>query len=1084
MKTEVILDLFRNNRAGLPPTEVAQVYETEYSKEREARKPGPWDVLRPNAGWFISCILLLWLVFRKSLEEWLKAVVDAIGEGFRRRFAGSRLFRGMALRCYQRDLIQKYALLQIPFSGKKLEMRKIFVPLKVMGATGADHVDAYRAMKESTRLMIVGPPGSGKSMLLKNLTLVYAEGRLNDFPDWPVPILLELHRLNEKPDLDLQRHLVDALARKGFPKADRFVERNLGQGTLMLLLDGLDEVNSAERPKVVGRIRDLMEMEKNRKCRVVITCRNAVYRGEFACDVDQTVEIVEFSDQQIRAFLRTWEPHMPRERSTEQLMQILRDRPRIMALARNPLLLTIIAYLYTDTPYVIPHSRTEFYRRATEVLLDIQHRERNVYEARAKQAVLQQLALFYQDSARQREQDRRSVDFRTVLDQVKGVLPRLNLSPEKDTGPLLSEIVDRTGLLLSIDGGQRYQFAHLTLQEYFAAEQLFDDGNGLFERFYKDGDTWRETVKLWCGLNHDSTSLVANVYAEDPVTALECLADAQQIDQGSSEQIVDSFKSQIAAGGDVEALARAFGAVASDSRPRGKAVLEFLEDLLDKAEDRARLQAAASALSYTNLPRAAEALARRYESGSEVRAALIRMGDLAVPSLRERALNGDVDALNDLLTIGTPQAAAVLVTAIYAPSPDTRAAAAWRLAVVLRQPDVEEALRQSPLTDDESGAEAIHWLWRPFAEPPGSTLPLIAGRVGEIIDKASYESLQDSDYHIDPRIAIPLIINNPQPIMKSITLMMQSFAGDKGRICDPSTGLEVRDMVSEMESQRMEMKVVSSIARHHRDAAKGGNSPQIQTEAASFLRWFYNSCELPAKDRALLNSLPYLGQVDLFSRFKAKRQPVPNDWGNLYRPVVYVFGAGWHRKAVVLAVIAAAIVVCFIAGREVYRMHAFVSWRSAAFILFSSLAIMYLFLIITITLDIEGFFHMTATLVVPMYLYLYMLMRILRRDFSDFKCSDYVEFITFLFVILIGAWAPAGAYLAAPYLIRSGYRWTTALACYVAFLIACALIYYAGYRRHQAAQNPLHGILDQPFAPTESRGQAAGVAASAAVSGN
>ncbi len=288
-----------------------------------------------------------------------------------------------------------------------------------------------------------------------------------------------------------------------------------------------------------------------------------------------------------------------------------------------------------------------------------------------------------------------------------------------------------------------------------------------------------------------------------------------------------------------------------------------------------------------------------------------------------------------------------------------------------------------------------------------------------------------------------------------------------------------------------QMKLVSSMARHHLDAAKGGNGPQIQTEAASFLRWFYNSCELPAKDRALLNSLPYLGQVDLFSRFKAKRQPVPNDWVNLYRPVVYDFGAGWHRKAVALAVIAAAIVVCFIAGREVYRMHAFVSWRSAAFIFFSSLAIMHLFLTITRSEDAHGytyvqdFFHVTAILIVPMYFYLLILVKISRREFSDlFDFRAFSNYIVCVFFILTGACVPAGAYLAAPYLIRSGYRWTTALACYVAFLIACALIYYAGYRRHQAAQNPLHGILDQPFAPTESRGQAASVASCAAVSGN
>ena len=44
------------------------------------------------------------------------------------------------------------------------------------------------------------------------------------------------------------------------------------------------------------------------QCRVVITCRKAVYKGEFANQVNRTLEVVEFSDQQILTFLRTWEP--------------------------------------------------------------------------------------------------------------------------------------------------------------------------------------------------------------------------------------------------------------------------------------------------------------------------------------------------------------------------------------------------------------------------------------------------------------------------------------------------------------------------------------------------------------------------------------------------------------------------------------------------------------------------------------------------------------------------------------------------------------------------------------------------------
>ncbi|MFN5751723.1 MAG: NACHT domain-containing protein, partial [Pseudanabaena sp.] len=117
---------------------------------------------------------------------------------------------------------------------------------------------------------------------------------------------------------------------------------------MLLLFDGLDEVNSSERPEVVQRIKDLIDQCS--KCRVLITCRTQVYKNEFSEVVDGTLEVVEFTDQEIQNFLQPWQSSMSADKSVEQLLRNLHDRPRIIALARNPLMLTIIAYLYTDTP--------------------------------------------------------------------------------------------------------------------------------------------------------------------------------------------------------------------------------------------------------------------------------------------------------------------------------------------------------------------------------------------------------------------------------------------------------------------------------------------------------------------------------------------------------------------------------------------------------------------------------------------------------------------------------------------------------------------------------------------------------------
>ena len=98
------------------------------------------------------------------------------------------------------------------------------------------------------------------------------------------------------------------------------MELGLKNGTLMLLFDGLDEVNTKERQRVVKQINDLLET--NNKCRAIITCRTAVYHHEFAEKTEQTLEIVEFSDQQIQQFLQPWQKDMPASKSIEQLIWV------------------------------------------------------------------------------------------------------------------------------------------------------------------------------------------------------------------------------------------------------------------------------------------------------------------------------------------------------------------------------------------------------------------------------------------------------------------------------------------------------------------------------------------------------------------------------------------------------------------------------------------------------------------------------------------------------------------------------------------------------------------------------------------
>ncbi len=881
MQISVVLKLYETNTVGLTAPEIAKIYEEEYLRLKKAKEADPWEQIIPKVGWVGFFLLILWTIFQESLKKWSETLVKNLWDKVYNRFAGINFLRGVALRRYQKALIEKHRELKIPFRSKALQMQEVYVPLKVVdGGHEKVEIDAYRTIAQSRRLMVKGAPGAGKSMLLKHIALSYAERGFAS--SWnPVPILLELHRLTDR-DKSINQYLVEALGRDEFPKAERFVEQGLKNGTFLLLLDGLDEVNSAERSHVVRQIKDLID--ECSKCRVLITCRTQVYRDEFREVVDHTLEVVEFTDQQIQSFLRPWQASMPPDKSPEQLLQNLHDRPKIMTLARNPLMLTIIAYLYTDTPFVLPHSRSEFYQKSTDVLLDQWHQEHNQFPARDKKSVLRHLALYNQDSGDHNLHDRRSVDYLTVIAEVKRVLPSLNIDEDKAES-FLKEIVERSGLLLEIDGGDRYQFAHLTLQEYFAAAKLIEDEPGLIARFEKDPDGWREVVKLWCGLANDSTNIIERIFAIDKNTAFECLADAQKVDQVIADRIIDDFKVNLAAGGQEELIAAAFGAVAADIRPRGKAVFKFLAETLATDTEQSRRLVAANALSMTNLPEAAKILAEQYKvNHAEVAQPLVRMGDLAVDQLRYLAESSYLQApdefhlraLDELYRIGTPKSANFLVRFLWHKEPKIANRVARHLASLLVLPAVEDSLHETDHAPTPSRILNISthatWIWEPFTEVANSKLPLIVSQIAYLLEDSSAADFLQPVPNFDPRIIIPLC---SIMMIDKIKLPKEIHSGTGFALEMTNVGDRLKESIAKLTDDTLGAEE----SRSHWRFLLSGIHPQLQLE--------------------------------LLSRLINSRRPQKSDWQQIFKPVKYNFSTSWHYRVILFCSGIASLIALF-----------------------------------------------------------------------------------------------------------------------------------------------------------------------------
>ncbi|EKU98647.1 putative NTPase (NACHT family) [Leptolyngbya sp. PCC 7375] len=697
---------------GITRRKLIALYEQEYFDQKQAQQSSPWQKFIPNVGWLVGLVSMAALACTTVLQSWINAQIAAINSWLYGKFLGITLFRNVVSKKYRAALKQNYEQLPMPFLKNRnhLKMEDVYIPLNISDGEQEEHkndlenttspetIDAYVAIAKHKRLIVTGEPGSGKSVLLKYLAWSYGSDKLNGLANRPIVILLELYRLSDVSldEAKLLEELVKTFDINQFPNAQQFVLQGLKNGLFLLLFDGLDEVNSDVRGHVSSVIRDFLK--KYEQCRVVITCRNTVYNEEFSGIVERKLEVAEFTNRQIRQFLKFWEPEMRQAgKSIKQMMEDIEERPLILRLAHNPLLLTLIAYLYTESDFVLPHSRAELYQKSASILLEKRQYKsyddyKYKYQADDKRRILERLALYIQNSSSNK--DLRSVTVGAAREEAKTTLIDVGLSQEQ-AREILDEIVERSGLFIKgkdkISGEEYYIFSHSTIQEYFAAAALKEQEAELIQQYEANPTAWQEVIKLWCSLANESTNVVRTVYKQDALMGFECLAEARQINPTLVNQIIDYFKPKLNELQPNDTLVQTFGTVAASKDDPGIAVFDFLAlKLYERNASDVFRNAVASALSRTNLPEAAKHLVNEWKGRREP---IVRMGDLAVPALKKQAHKANLRAQDDLYRIRTPDAIDALVSLLWHEEGFIANRAAQFLGRLLFREDIKEILR-------------------------------------------------------------------------------------------------------------------------------------------------------------------------------------------------------------------------------------------------------------------------------------------------------------------------------------------------------------------------------------------------------
>ena len=381
--------------------------------------------------------------------------------------------------------------------------------------------------KEYQYLVILGDPGSGKSTLLRYIALEWTKILPKDLPFHPIPILIELQTYMGNYNEKKCENFLDFLEKGSgvichIPQKE--LHNKLKKGEAIVMFDGLDEVFDPEKRERV--ITDIHRFTNDyKKVRVIVTSRVIGYKLQRLRDAEFChFMLQDLDEEQINYFIKNWHDltYKSEEEETKKwrmgrLKQAIKDFSAIKEIARNPLLLTMMAIMNRNQE--LPKYKADLYNNSSELLLkwDVERALRregmeqinlDSITIKDKQEILRRMAKFMQENKKGFAGNLISENNVEII--IKEYLDFLGF---KDAiiiaRALLKELRNRNFILCFVGGGY-YAFVHRTFLEYFCAwsfvwefketqtiniNQLIND---VFENHWRD-ENWHEILRLIAG---------------------------------------------------------------------------------------------------------------------------------------------------------------------------------------------------------------------------------------------------------------------------------------------------------------------------------------------------------------------------------------------------------------------------------------------------------------------------------------------------------------------------------------------------------------------------------------------------------